>query len=167
VETRSPAGTGWERDLVGGYALSDALMHNLVVTDDGDGHRLMAGKMPSWNSRALNIPSPGADISYYLYSPDATRVAFVQKQPDGRLRPFYSDLRSGSALGVPIGEASTQRWPFPAFSPDSRFVAYVIAKEGPIDLQVVDVSAQVPRPPVKVNGEGRVGVWPAWQPHWP
>ena len=96
-------------------------------------------------------------------APDGSRIVFMRHQ-NGQwgIYSAHDRTRAGAQLLVPLGRSYYE---VPAWSPDSRQIAYVLLQNGNYDLHIVDVH------PDGTAGAGRrltftpsVDSAPAWRP---
>jgi hypothetical protein len=156
--------SGWADLASTNLAYTPDLSQTLSVEYHADGSILEWGQNYAWGGRELSVVANGTEFPQFLFSPDHTRAGFSQKHAsDAGSLPYYSDLRGGDVLGVPLEKEGELLYDRLAFSPDSSRIAYGMRKDGAIDLKLVDVTAQVASKPVKVNGNGRITAF-SWQP---
>jgi Tol biopolymer transport system component len=98
---------------------------------------------------SITLPA-GATAQSFAVSPDGSRLAFVLREPNGLVRLWVRDLRSGEAK--PLERTEDASYPF--WSPDSRNTGYFAGG----NLNRIDVNGGPPRILARAR-TGRGGAW--------
>src|SRR5262249_43663508 len=111
--------SGWTQLASTSLVYTPDLSQTLSVNYHADGATLEWGKNYSWHGRALSVVANGTDFPQFVFSPDHTRAAFSQKHSaDVGSLPYYSDLRGGDVLGVPLEKEGELLYDNLSFSAD-------------------------------------------------
>lgn len=82
-------------------------------------------------------PDPHADSlgeRDHAWSPDGTKLAFVEQLPKSRSRLYVVDVASGVAVGVTDGEQIDEA---PAWSPDGQWIAFTSNRNGQTEIYLM------------------------------